>query len=177
VTSRYAETGPVRRFVRWSAGTRPVSLFYARTLHHIDRVVYRVTRGRTTFAAWLSGLDVVMLTTTGARSGRQIDSPVLGFPDGADVVVIASNYGQARHPGWYHNLRAHPRARLAVDGAVREVEAEELEGLERERFMDLATEIYPGYAIYVKRAAPRRISVFRLRAPYPPVVSDTVPGA
>ena len=60
-----------------------------------------------------------MLTTTGARSGRQITSPILGFPDDDDMVVIASNYGQARHPAWYHNLRADPRARLAVDGRSR----------------------------------------------------------
>ena len=140
-----------------------MSLFYARTLHHIDRVVYRRTRGRTTFAAWLSGLPVVMLTTTGARSGRQITSPILGFPDDGDVVVIASNYGQAHHPAWYHNLRAHPRARVVVDGVARDVEAEELASPERERFMELATEIYPGFTAYVERAAPRRIAVFRLR--------------
>ena len=163
MTERYADTGPVRRFVRWTAGMRPVSLFYARTLHHIDRLVYRRTRGRTTFAAWLSGLPVVMLTTTGARSGRQITSPILGFPDGADMVVIASNYGQAHHPAWYHNLRAHPRARLEVDGAERDVEAEQLASPERERFIALATEIYPGFTAYVERAAPRRIGVFRLR--------------
>jgi deazaflavin-dependent oxidoreductase (nitroreductase family) len=144
---------------------RPVSLFYARILHRIDRLVYRRTRGRTTFAAWLSGLPVVMLTTTGARSGRQITSPILGFPDDGDMVVIASNYGQARHPGWCHNLRANPRARLVVDAAAREVEAEELESPERERYIALATEVYPGFTAYVERAAPRRIAVFRLRAP------------
>ena len=106
-----------------------------------------------------------MLTTTGARSGRQIVNPILGLPDGADMVVIASNYGQARHPAWYHNLRAHPRARVAVDGAAREVEAEELESPERERFIALANEVYPGFTAYVERAAPRRIAVFRLRTP------------
>jgi deazaflavin-dependent oxidoreductase (nitroreductase family) len=163
VTERYADTGRFRRFVRWSAGKRPVSLFYARTLHHIDRLVYRRTRGRTTFAAWLSGLPVVMLTTTGARSGRQITSPILGFPDDGDVVVIASNFGQAHHPAWYHNLRAHPRARVVVDGVEREIEAEELASPGREHFIELATEIYPGFTSYVERAAPRRIAVFRLR--------------
>ena len=46
--------GAFQRFVR-AAGTKPASMFYARTLHHADRVVYRRTRGRTTFASWLSG--------------------------------------------------------------------------------------------------------------------------
>jgi deazaflavin-dependent oxidoreductase (nitroreductase family) len=164
VTERYADAGRVQRFARKAAQLRPVSLFLARTLHRVDRVVYRLTGGRTTFAAWLSGLPVVMLTTTGARSGRQIVNPILGVPDGADMIVIASNYGQARHPAWYHNLRAHPRARVAVAGAARDVEAEELESPERERFIALANEVYPGFTAYVERAAPRRIAVFRLRA-------------
>ena len=163
MTELYADAGRFRRFVRWSAATRPGSRFYARVLHHVDRAVYRLTRGRGTLAAWLSGLKVVMLMTTGARSGKRIASPVLGFPEGDDVVVIASNYGQAHHPGWYHNLRAHPRARLVIDGDEREVEAEEVASPERERFLELASEIYPGFTAYVARAAPRRIAVFRLR--------------
>jgi deazaflavin-dependent oxidoreductase (nitroreductase family) len=169
VTERYADAGRFRRFVRWSAATRPGSRFYARVLHHLDRVVYRRTGGRSTLAAWLSGLPVVMLTTRGARSGKQIDSPVLGFPAGDDVVVIASNYGQAHHPGWYHNLRAHPRARVVIDGDEREVEAGEVASPERERFLELASEVYPGFTTYVARAAPRRIAVFRLRHTSPDV--------
>ena len=124
--------------------------------------MYRVSGRRTTLAAVLSGLPVVMLTTTGAKSGRQTTVPLLGFEEGDAVILVASNYGQAHHPAWYHNLRAHPRARIAVRGRPREVVAEEVESPERERYLAVATEIYPGYPVYVERAAPRRISVFRL---------------
>jgi hypothetical protein len=54
--------------MRLSAVPRPMSWFYARTLYHVDRAAYSVTRGRGTFTSWITGLPVVMLTTTGARS-------------------------------------------------------------------------------------------------------------
>lgn len=159
---RYEDAGVVRRIMRQSGAVWPLSLLWARTLYRVDRVVYRRTRGRSTFTSWLTGLPVVMLTTTGARSGRRTTSPVLGFPDGDATVVIGSNYGQARHPAWVHNLRAHPQATLTLDGVPGEVEAVELDGDARERRLQAAAEIYPGYAVYVRRAAPRRIGVFRL---------------
>jgi deazaflavin-dependent oxidoreductase (nitroreductase family) len=78
------------------------------------------------------------------------------------VILIASNYGQAHHPAWYHNLRAHPRARIAVRGEPRDVTAEQVESPERERYIAIAAVAYPGYRRYERRAAPRRIAVFRL---------------
>ena len=162
MTAAYADANALRRFVRRFAASRPGSWLFARILHHADRFVYRLTRQRTTLAALLSGLPVVMLTTTGAKSGRESTVPLLGFEEGDAVVLIASNYGQAHHPAWYHNLRAHPRARVAVRGRSREMAAEEVESPERERYLAVAAEIYPGYARYEARAAPRRISVFRL---------------
>jgi deazaflavin-dependent oxidoreductase (nitroreductase family) len=158
----YADANLVQRSIRRFGATRPGSWLFARTLHHADRVVYRASGRRTTLAALLSGLPVVMLTSTGAKSGRESTVPLLGFEEGDAVILIASNYGQAHHPAWFHNLRAHPRARLAVRGQWRDVVAEEVESPERERYLALAAVAYPGYRRYEQRAAPRRISVFRL---------------
>lgn len=158
----YADANLVQRSVRRFASTRPGSWLFARTLHHADRAVYRASGGRTTFAAMVSGLPVVMLTSTGAKSGRENTVPLLGFEEGDAVILIASNYGQANHPAWYYNLRAHPRARVEVRGQWREVRAEEVESPERERCIAIAAVAYPGYRRYEQRAAPRRISVFRL---------------
>jgi deazaflavin-dependent oxidoreductase (nitroreductase family) len=141
------------------AGTRPGSWVFARVARDLDRAVYRLTDGRATAASWASGLPVVMLTTTGARSGREITTPIVAVPDGDGLVLVGSNFGQANHPGWVHNLRANPRAR--VDG--REVLADETTGEERDRLLALATEVYPGFPAYVRRAAPRRLAVMRLR--------------
>jgi F420H(2)-dependent quinone reductase len=95
-----------------------------------------LTRGRTTFSSLIAGLPVVMLTTTGARSGLQRTLPLLGIPQDDSVVVIASNFGRSRDPGWYHNLRANPQA----------------------------IEIYPGWRQYRERAAHRRIPIIELKA-------------
>ena len=158
----YAEANLVHRSVRRFAATRPGSWLFARTLHHLDRIVYRLSKQRTTCASVLSGLPVVMLTSTGAKSGRENTVPLVGFEEGDAVILIASNYGQAHHPAWFHNLRAHPRARIEVRGQWREVTAEQVESPERERYLAIAAVAYPGYRRYEQRAAPRRISLFRL---------------
>ena len=162
MSALYVDAHPLRKLVRRIAATAPGSWMLARTLHHADRIVYRVTRGRTTLAAILSGLPVLMLTTTGAKSGRRIASPILGMPEGGGIVIVGSNFGRAHHPGWVHNLRADPRARIEMDGTAQDVTAEEITGEERDRLMALATEIYPGFPAYVRRAAPRHIRVLRL---------------
>ena len=133
MTGSYADAGAPRRLVRRCAASRPGSWLFARVRDRADRAVYRASGRRTTLSAVLSGLPVMMLTTTGARSGRETTVPILGFEEGDAVLVIASNYGQAHHPAWLHNLRAHPRARLEVRGVWRDVVAEEVESPERER--------------------------------------------
>jgi deazaflavin-dependent oxidoreductase (nitroreductase family) len=158
----FREANPFRRIVRVSAGWRPMSWFYARTLHHIDRAVYRLTRGRATFVSWVAGLPIVMLTTTGAKSGRLHTLPLVALVEDDRLVVIASNYGQYRNPSWYYNLRAHPAATVKFEGATRQVVARELEGEERERHYARGIEIYPGWREYRERASHRRIPVIEL---------------
>ena len=162
MSALYADAHPLRKLVRRIAATAPGSWVLARTLHHADRVVYRVSRGRTTLAALLSGLPVVMLTTTGAKSGRRIASPILAMPEGGGMVIVGSNFGRPHHPGWVHNLRANPHARIEIDGRPQDVVAEEIAGEERDRLIALATQLYPGFPAYVRRAAPRHIRVLRL---------------
>jgi hypothetical protein len=112
----YDQANPLQRLMRWSGTLPPISWLYARTLHHIDRVVYRATSGRKTFTSLVTGLPVVQLTTTGARSGLPRTLPVLGVPEGDRLIVIASNFGQYKNPSWYYNLRAHPHAEIVFEG-------------------------------------------------------------
>ena len=79
---RYREANRIQRFMRWSAATAPMSWLYVRVLHHIDRPIHRLTRGRHSFVSLVSGLPVVMLTTTGAKTRQQRVSPVIGLHDG-----------------------------------------------------------------------------------------------
>src|SRR5215210_8543272 len=163
-TYNHADANPLKRALRRSAGWKPLSLFYARTLHLFDRAVFKLTRGRATFTSWLADLPVAWLTTTGAKSGARRTSPVLAIPAGeGKLVVIASNYGQRNNPAWYHNLRANPRARVLFDGGEREMVARELEGDERASWYQRGIEIYPGWVQYRKRAS-RGIPVIELTA-------------
>lgn len=156
----------VRRFMRWTGSLRPMSLFYARTLHHLDRAVFRLSGGRATFSAWAAGLPVVMLETTGARSGKLRALPVLAFPEGENLVVVASNYGQSRHPGWYHNLTANPRGAVILNGASREIEATVIKDpVERERLFAEISRAVILFDAYRRRTdqVGREIPLLRLR--------------
>jgi deazaflavin-dependent oxidoreductase (nitroreductase family) len=128
----------------------------------LDRLVYRVSGGRITASSWLAGVDIAMLTTIGARTGRPRTLPLLGLREGEDTIVIASNFGRADHPAWYRNLRANPHATITVDGTSREVVARELRGSERDRGYRRGEEIFPGFTHYRRWAPDREIPVLRL---------------
>jgi deazaflavin-dependent oxidoreductase (nitroreductase family) len=158
----YAQANPAQRAMRRFAASGPGSWLFVRVLHRIDRPIYRLTGGRHTLASLVSGIPVVMLTTTGSRSGFSRTVPVLGLPTSDGLVVIASNFGQARHPAWYHNLLADPEGQVTVNGATRAFRASEAEGETRARIWQEGLRVYPGWSQYERRASNRRIAVFVL---------------
>ena len=158
----YEDANLIRRIMRRTAATRPMAWFYAHTLDHIDRFVFRLTRGRATFVSWVAGLPIVMLTTSGAKTGVRRTLPLVAIPTEDCVVVIASNYGRRRNPAWSYNLKAHPRASITFGGVTRDVVARQLSGEEREHWFARGVDIYPGWIHYRRRAAHRQIPVFRL---------------
>jgi deazaflavin-dependent oxidoreductase (nitroreductase family) len=157
----YDRANVVQKAIRRVAGTAPGAWLFARVMHLVDRPVHRLSGGRTTMTAALAGLPVVMLTTTGARSGNPRTVPLLGLPLDAGVAVIASNFGQAHNPGWCANLRAQPDATVVVRGTARAVRAREVEGADRDRIWADGLRVYPGWAAYERRTS-RHIPVFVL---------------
>jgi deazaflavin-dependent oxidoreductase (nitroreductase family) len=162
-TVSYDQANIVQRVLRRFAASGPGAWLFARVMHRIDRPVHRLTRGRYTFASLVSGIPVIMLTTTGAKTGRPRTVPVLGIPAGGDLAIIASNFGQYRHPAWYHNLRARPDAEIVVAGKRRRVRAVEATGEQRAQIWQEGLRVYPGFGEYERRAAHRDISVFVLQ--------------
>jgi deazaflavin-dependent oxidoreductase (nitroreductase family) len=160
--AEFDQANRLQRTLRRFAGSGPGSWVFARVAHRIDRPLYRLTRGRHTFASLLSGIPVVMLTTTGARSGAERTVPVLGLPTDDGLAVIASNFGQRRHPAWYHNLRANPDGRVSVNGKARRFHAVEATGDRRARIWRQGLRVYPGWSQYERRASHRDIAVFVL---------------
>ena len=153
---------PMRRLVRKAAEIVPLSWIRPRVVVSIDRAVFRLTRGHTTLSAWVSGLPIIMLTTTGARTGQPRTLPVLALPDGDHLVVIASNFGKPSNPDWYHNLRANPEAMITWKGSAVPMRARELKDEERERYVSRSLTEYPWWEQYHRRAAPRQIPVIML---------------
>ncbi|MCT7658427.1 nitroreductase family deazaflavin-dependent oxidoreductase [Mycobacterium deserti] len=101
----------------------------------------------------------VLLTHTGAKTGKQRSTPLTYFTDGGRVIVIASNYGGDKHPAWYHNVKANPRVTLASRGYRGTFVGEEMTGAERDRLFELAKQFMPNYASYEQMAGNRRIPV------------------
>lgn len=144
------ETAGRRRLVR--GATR-----YGGAVH---RLLYRLSGGRIGGRLW--NLPVVLLTTTGRRSGRPRTVPLCSLPDGDDVVVIASYGGLDRPPAWWLNLQAKPEATLREGRERRPVVARNAVGTERERLWVAVTAIAPGYLDYERRTA-REIPVVVLQ--------------
>jgi deazaflavin-dependent oxidoreductase (nitroreductase family) len=111
----------------------------------------------------VSGLPVVMLTSRGARSGRERTVPVVGLSAAGGVAVVAANFGRSEHPGWYFNLRAEPSATVVVGGERMRVRAVEAEGERRAQIVRDGLRIHPGFSQYERRASNRRIAVFVLQ--------------
>ncbi|GAA3048841.1 nitroreductase/quinone reductase family protein [Streptomyces roseofulvus] len=113
------------------------------------------------------GADLLLLTTRGARSGQDHTTPVVYVRDGARLLVFASNGGAARHPAWYHNVRAAPRVSVEIgtpEGTLDRFEAEAVaaEGAERDRLYAEQARRNPAFAAY-QAGTERRIPVVVLR--------------
>jgi len=154
---RYEEVGLLRRMMRNSGSWPGMWRLYAPTLRRLDGAVYRASKGKTTLTSWLTGLPLVQLTTTGAKSGNRRTLPLVAISHEKALVIIASNFGQQRNPAWYYNLKANPQVTVTYEGQEREMLARELEGEEREKWFERGIEIYPGWVEYRERTATHRL--------------------
>src|SRR5690348_6497688 len=130
-----------------------------RYLGALHRVVYAASGGRIGSRIW--GLEIVLLTTIGRRSGRARTVPLCSLRDGENFVVIASYGGLDRSPSWWLNLQREPRATLRLGRTIRDVVAREALSDERDRLWAQVTERAPGYLDYQRRTS-RRIPLVLL---------------
>lgn len=112
----------------------------------------------------MEGMPMILVTMTGAKTGRDLCSPLVYSTDGDDVVIIASKAGAPSHPNWYHNLVANPNVTVEVGPDEYEATAELVEGHERKRLYDAQAAQMPQFAEYERNAAEhgREIPVFRI---------------
>jgi deazaflavin-dependent oxidoreductase (nitroreductase family) len=152
----------IQRFFGWLASIRWMTAWLSKLVGRADNLLLRLTNNRRTVSQILTGLPTVIITTKGAKSGLPRTLPLAAFPDGGRYYLIASNFGGARHPAWYYNLRANPLTVLTTGAGAKSYTAREAEGEEWERAWTLACQYYVGYEKYRRRAAHRQIPIIIL---------------
>jgi deazaflavin-dependent oxidoreductase (nitroreductase family) len=110
-----------------------------------------------------AGRQVLILTTTGAKSGTPRETPLVYTRDGNDIVIVASMGGAPRNPAWYHNIVANPRVTIEVDGTKLQADARIAEGDERRRLYDQHAELHQSFTEYEAKTGGRVIPVIVLR--------------
>ncbi len=121
---------------------------------------YRLTGGA--IGGSFAGRPILLLTTTGRKTGQPRTTPLQYLEDGENMILAASNGGNPRHPVWWLNLESNPGAEVRVRNDRKPVRAEKAEGEERERLWKLVVEMYSGYEEYQKTTQ-REIPVVVLR--------------
>lgn len=124
--------------------------FAARRINDLHRTVFKLSNGR--IANRGAGMPVVMLTTTGNKSGKprtsMLTSPV---QDGDRIVLVASNGGDDRNPAWLLNLRANPAVEVTMDGTTRAMTARVASTDEKAELWPRVVAAHKGYANYQTR--------------------------
>ncbi|MFI9359061.1 nitroreductase family deazaflavin-dependent oxidoreductase [Streptomyces lydicus] len=148
------------RLLKKVSSTRVFARVAPHCIPALDRAVHRLTRGKVLLSARM--LPGVILTATGARSGRPRRTPLACLPEeDGGWLLIGSNFGRPGHPAWTGNLLKHPEAEVSWRGKDIPVRARLLTGEERERAWRAALAFWPPYATYQARVE-REIRLFRL---------------
>jgi proline iminopeptidase len=100
---------------------------------------------------WREGSTILLLTTTGRKSGRKTTTPLIYDLDDDNPVIVASKGGAPRHPGWYRNLLKNPEVEVQIKGETFPARARTAEGEERERLWELMNVMWPHYAEYQEK--------------------------
>jgi len=145
-----------RAYSRFSSAIPASAL---RTIGKLNVPLYRLSGGR--LFGRLNDAPILLLTTTGRKSGEPRTAPVLYMRHGDDLVVIGSNAGNARTPAWSLNLQANPDARVEIGRKAQAVRARVAEGDERGRLWREMNGAYTGFDYYETKAN-RDIRVFVL---------------
>jgi deazaflavin-dependent oxidoreductase (nitroreductase family) len=160
---RFTPPNPVQHALQRTASTRAGSWLFQRTLYRIDRPLHRWTQGRITLPGMATGLPVIMLTTTGAKSGLPRTMPVAGIPFGDDLVILGTNYAQQNTPGWVFNLLKDPQATVAWKSTSVPVNAALVGSDRMDEVWQAAGRVYVGFPKYRERTSgSRQVQAFWL---------------
>jgi len=154
------QTGPLTKLMRRLGRTAAFSRAYSRIGPVIDPKIRDLRDGRVMAAVY--GLPILTLHSTGAKSGRPRISPLVYVRDGDGVMLIGTNFGQPKHPGWTANLLAHPQATVEIGPVRLPVRAELVDDATWAVMFPRFVAIYPGYQNYLGRREGLVPRMFRL---------------
>jgi len=120
-----------------------------RTLNPLVSFLYRISGGRV--PARLGKAPIMLLTTTGSKSGKRRTNPALFIVDGADLATVASAGGAAKNPSWFVNLMHNPEATVTIKRETRKVRGRKASAEERKRLWPLLTAVFSNYEEYAKK--------------------------
>jgi deazaflavin-dependent oxidoreductase (nitroreductase family) len=147
----------LHRFIRWLGHRRWFAAAGRRFGAPLDRALYRLTKGRITSTA--GAAPVLLLTTTGRRSGTPRTTPVMYLRDGERFVVTSENFGQQRPAAWPLNLLADERATVQVGSEVVPCRARLLDDTEADAYWPRLVEVWPAHESYLARSGQRHTFV------------------
>jgi F420H(2)-dependent quinone reductase len=149
--SRPAEPRASRIFAAATGAVAPLARFHVgRMAQNGFTSAHAALYRRFGLARRIGNAPILLLTTTGRKSGQPRTVPLMYVP-AEQPVLVASNGGNPTHPNWYLNLLDDARAWVEIGGRRTEVVARTVGGQERERLWEQAVEIYPAYAEYQRR--------------------------
>jgi deazaflavin-dependent oxidoreductase (nitroreductase family) len=159
---RIVDPNPFQRVIQSFASSRPGAWLFSRLLRHLDNVVVRLSRGRTSTPRLLAGIPVLDVTTTGRKSGLRRTSHLIAVPYDDTLALLGTNFGQPSTPAWVLNLEADPRATVVHAGRTREVVARSATEQEQAAVLAASSRVYGGYLKYQQRISGRRLRIFLL---------------
>jgi deazaflavin-dependent oxidoreductase (nitroreductase family) len=151
------------RILRWLGHRRWFAAAGRRFGAPLDRMLYRLTRGKLATTAGVA--PVILLTTTGRRSGRPRTTPVMYVRDGDRFIVSSENFGQQRPAAWPLNLLADPRVTVQVGAERVPCRARVLDDEEADRYWPRLVEVWPAHETYRARSGKRHTFVLEPRLP------------
>lgn len=157
-------TGPTGIFGRSMSklsSTKGFAKIAPKIVTNADRFVYKLTRGKRVLTNSSSVLPVLMLISTGAKTGEPRQVPLATIPDGDLLYLVGSNFGREKHPAWTGNLIKTPEATVTYEKETFGVTATLLDADEKAKVWPKLLALWPNYDGYQERSG-RDIRVFRL---------------
>lgn len=117
----------------------------------IHILMYKLSGGR--LGSKMRGFEVLLLTTKGRKSGKERTVPLGFFREGDKMMIVGSNGGQDRHPGWYFNIKSNPTVTIQVEDKVLTAQAEEVSEAEYDQLWDKLVSEAPAYEAYREKTS------------------------